>query len=669
MAQYTYVFTPLKVGHTTIKNRIIFGPHVTNMFPNFLPGERARAYYEERAKGGVGMIITGAQPVDEKADYYPYTQMAMWSDDVIEPLRRVTDTIHKYDCKFLTQLVHPGVHQPIDRNLEYPARAPSQVSAIEEPHMIPKELEKEEIVEIEQKFAAAADRAKKAGCDGAEIHGAHGYLISQFLTPLNNKRTDEYGGTPENRFRFCREVIDIARDRVGRNFVLGIRISNNDMYPGGLETEDMVQIARWIEETGKIDYINVSTGLYRSYNVMIPTHYTGLQPGYQAEFTSKIKEAVKAIPVFQTGRINSPSLIDRLIADGKCDGAIIVRQLIAEPEFANKAREGREDDIRPCMYCNQNCIAYINMGLPVGCNGNAATGYERELGIGTVKRAGQRKKILIIGAGPAGLECARIAAERGHEPVIYERADKVGGQVGLFIKMPGRIEVQDYISWLERQCKKQGVRINFGQEITEANMDSVLGKERPDAIVVATGAKAARDGRSAVTTEPIPGWQQDHVITYEEVILGRGKLGDRVLVVDELNDRIAPGVAEMAASQGKQVELITRWMNIGYQWLWFWNEMTWINARLDELRVKVVPNTWVKNISKGTVTCYNIFSGREWTTEADNVVLATMRYSTNNLYHLLKRRGVKNVYHIGDAVAPRKIYTSIRDGDKLARML
>lgn len=670
MSKYEHVFSPLKVGPVTIKNRIIWGPHVTNHWTNFLPDDRIAAYYEERAKGGVGMIIIGASSVDETADYYPFTQCGMWMDDVIPGLRKIADAVHKHDTKVLIQIMHPGVHQIPERDDVHPARAPSEVPAIEDPSYIPKELEKEEIWEIEEKFAKAAERAKKAGLDGVEIHGAHGYLIWSFLTPLKNKRTDEYGGSLENRFRFLREIIEKVRDRVGRDFVVGVRIINNDMYPGGMETDEIVEVAKMIEATGKVDYINVSTGLYRSFPIMIPSHYAGFPPGYQGEFTRKIKAAVKSIPVFQTGRINDAALIERIIASGDADGVIVIRQLIADPEFPNKAKEGREEDIRPCMYCNQNCIAHIIQGTRVSCQINAAADHELEWGIGTLTRASKRKKVVIVGAGPGGLECARVAAERGHDVVVYEKENEVGGQVRLFARLPNRSEPKDFITWLERQCNKHGVRFRLGTEVTAQNIDQILREEGADAVVIATGSRAARDGRSSVTTEPIPGWQSASVLTYEEVLTGAATVGNSVLIVDELGDRIAPGLAEMLAEQGKKVEIVTRWPNVSHYWLFYWNEQPLVYGRLSSLGIQVIPNTWVKSIEGGKVTLYNVYnSSAEEQRQYDTVILTTMKYANNQLYRALKDRGLSELYLIGDAVAPRRITHAVHDGHRVARQL
>jgi 2,4-dienoyl-CoA reductase-like NADH-dependent reductase (Old Yellow Enzyme family) len=669
MTTYSHLLSPLTIGPITIKNRVIFGPHVTGHWSgDFLATPRAKAYYEERARGGVGLIIVGAASVDETADYYPFTQHALFKDEVIPGLREIADAVHAHGTKIVQQLVHPGVHQIPERDTLHPGRAPSQIPAIEEPFYIPKELEIEEIIEIEDKFVRAAERVKQAGFDGVEMHVAHGYLLWAFLTPLKNKRTDEYGGSLENRFRFTREVLEKVRAAVGKDFVVGVRVISSDMYPGGLDVEECLQIAKMIEKTGTIDYISVSTGLYRSIHVMIPSHYSGFEPGYQGEFTRKIKSEVSA-PVFQVGKINDAALADHIIANGAADAVIMVRELIAEPHFVKKVEEGRIESIRPCIYCNQKCLAHIFIpGGHVECNVNPTAGEEFRWAAGSPGRSPARKKVLVVGAGPGGLECARTAVERGHEVVVYEKDAVVGGQMRLIRSLPGRSEIGNILDWLDREVRKLGVELKFSHPVTEDRVDAILAAEKPDAVVVASGARAARDGRSGLTTEPIPGWERPNVLSYEEVLNGAPhELGKRLLIVDELGDRIAPGIAEKLADGKRQVTIVTRWPNVFHMWGLYWNEIAFVYGRLDELGVRVVPASWVKEIRPGGARCFNVFSSREWDEAADSVILVTMKYSNMEPYKLLKAKGVKPLYLVGDAKSPRHIGDAMRDGYAAAR--
>lgn len=449
------LFSPLQLGGMTIRNRIIFGPHVTNHWPGHTADADTVAYYEERAKGGVGMVIIGAASVDENADNYPATQAGLWSDAVIPGLAGIGQATHRHDAKVLIQLIHPGLHQNPERHHSHaPAVSASQIPDVGRPFYVPRALDIDEIPALVDKFGAAAERAKAAGLDGVEIQFGHGYLISQFLTPLKNKRDDAYGGSLENRFRFGRQVIDAVRDSVGPDFVIGVRMNNSDMYEGGLEATDYAEVATMIEATDKVDYISVSTGLLRSMGHLVPSHYADLEPGYQAPRTQTLRRAVRRIPVFQVGKISSPDLAEQLIRDG-IDAVVLVRELIADPFWAQKAERHRVDQIRPCVYWNQGCVGRSNTGMRIECSLNPATAHERSYGEGTVKPAANPRRILVIGGGPAGMECARVASLRGHDVVLYEATERLGGQARHLAALPHRGEVANW-SELARTTSRAG---------------------------------------------------------------------------------------------------------------------------------------------------------------------------------------------------------------------
>lgn len=673
MAEYQYLFRPLPVGHKVLKNRIIWGPHVTNHWPNHLPDARTTAYFEERAAGGAGMIIIGASPVDARAEYSPFVQCALWDDACIPGLREIGAAVHRHDTVIVAQLVHPGAHQLPDHDpAHHHAVAPSQIPAVEEPFFIPRALEIDEIRDIEDRFAAAAGRAQEAGLDGIELHGAHGYLISAFLTPLKNKRADAYGGSLENRVRFLREIIAKVRARVGAEFIVGLRLSSSDMVDGGMEPEDVAEVARIVEADGGLDYIHCSLGLYRSIHYMIPSHYAGLEPGYQGELTAQIKAAVRELPVFVVGRINDPMLADKLIADGTADACVLIREMIAEPEFANKAQQNRIEEIRPCAYWNQSCVGHIFRGLRVECQMNAAAGRELEFGKGQLRPAAQPKHILLIGGGPAGLEFARIAASRGHRVTLHERGTELGGQVNQLARLPQRADVRNWVDWLVRQAHAQpSIDIRLQSDITRAKVAEVLAADRYDEIVIASGARAAGDGRSSITTEPIPGHDRPHVLTYEDLLQGQVPtlVTGRVVIVDELADRIAPGVAELLAGRGHEVEIVTRWPTVGHEYLARVNELPWTFERLDQLRVVCTPNAWIKHIGEASVTAFNVYSGREWEIDVDTVVLVTMKYSNTEPIDVLRQHASSPVHVIGDALAPRQVADAVLDATRLAHAL
>lgn len=671
MAEYQYLFTPLRVGPITLKNRIIFAAHATSFWepPEFLTNERAKAYYEERAKGGVAWIILPVSSVDERADYYPVCDIPWWKDEVIPGIREIVDRVHKHDCKISAQISHPGATQWTisELSLSHPAYAPSQIGSAHLAFAIPHELEVEEILELEEKFADAAERVKKAGCDGVEIMAVHEKLLSEFHSPLLNQRTDQYGGPVENRFRFIIEIAQKVRQRVGKDFLIGVRINDSDMVPFGLDVEDSAQGAKLIEASGAVDYISLCEGMYRSGHTSIPPQYTGFEPGYRAPLTAKIKAAVK-LPVFMSGLINDPGVAERLIADGVTDAVLIARGLIADPYFAEKATEGKEEDIRPCVHCNQGCVQrFITAGVSgLRCLVNPTAG--EEFRWGELTRAPSRKKVLVVGAGPGGLECARTLALRSHEVVIYEKEKEVGGQVRLLCKLPGgRTEFCTFIDWLERQVEKLGVRVNLEYEINEHNLDQILDKEKPDEIVCATGARAAKDGKSGTLPMPIPGSDLPNVFTYEAVLKGAEVFGNRVVILDDFKERTAPGIAEMLAEQGKEVEIISPAFSLQDPRFAQFAELALMLEKMDKLGVKMTPYVWALGIGEAKVTCVNIFNmGHMWDVEADSVVLVTAKDSNTDIYKALKAKGIKSRL-IGDAVAPRWILNAVRDGHELAR--
>jgi 2,4-dienoyl-CoA reductase-like NADH-dependent reductase (Old Yellow Enzyme family)/thioredoxin reductase len=669
MAEYKYLFTPIKLGPLTLKNRIVFAGH-TNEFVNpvtFLPTERTTGYFEERARGGAALIVLPLSSVDEKADYYPMAAFALWTDDIIPGIKSITDAAHKFDCKVIGGPGHSGGHSQCNVLLDEVSRDATQQPTVEQPGHIFKQMSKEEIVEVEDKFAAASVRLVKGGVDGIELLFGHGKLLWNFFSTITNKRKDEYGGSFENRCRFLLEVIGKVKKAIGSSVPLGVRLQTIALEPGGITVDDAVELAKVIESTDKADYIATVFSTYRSHQFETSTFYANLEPGWAGEFTRKIKAAVK-LPVSVCSKINDPGLADKMIADGKCDFVYLVRAMIADPHFAKKAMEGREEDIRPCIYCNQGCVGRANTRLNNGlrCSVNPTAGEEVRWGSWTFEKALVRKKVLVVGAGPAGLQCAMTSAERGHHVVVYDRENELGGQVRLIKKLPGMTLPQTFIDYLDRQLQKLGVKVNLGVEINSGNIDQILSTEKPDVVVVATGARPCKDGTAGALCEPIPGWDRKNVYTYEDVLLGKAQLGDRVLIIDDFSDRKSPGLAELIAGQGKKVEIITGRSNITDPYLSSWDDAAFMMPKLDELGVKITPYTWVKEITEKGATCYNVFSGREFELDLDNIIMVTTKYSNTELYELLKQKRIE-CFMIGDARAPRWILNATHDGHKLAR--
>lgn len=297
---------------------------------------------------------------------------------------------------------------------------------------------------------------------------------------------------------------------------------------------------------------------------------------------------------------------------------------------------------------------------------NPTVGEELRWGSWMFEKAARRKKVLVVGAGPAGLQCAITAAERGHDVVVYDREDETGGQIRLITRLPSQTYPQVFVDYLNRQLQKLGVKINLGVELTAKNIDEVLAREKPDVAVIATGARPARDGTAGATRAPIPGWERESVYTYEDVILGKARLGEKILILDDFSDRVAPGVAEFIAEQGKKVEIITGRSSITEPNLAVWSDAMFMLPKLDELGVKITPFTWVKQITEKGATCFYVFSGREYDVEAENIILVTTKLSNTELDDMFKQRGVER-HLIGDARAPRWIWNATHDGYKVAR--
>ena len=395
----------------------------------------------------------------------------------------------------------------------------------------------EEIQEVKEGFVKSASNLQAAGYDGIELHGAHGYLINQFMSPFTNHRTDAYGGSLENRLRFALEVIDAVREQVRDSMVLGIRISGDELIPGGLTQNDTREIAARLEGTGTLDYISVSVGIHETAYLTVGDMSVPL--GAAVYLATGIKEVVN-LPVFTVLRINDPVQAEQILAEGKADMIGMVRALICDPELPNKARNGRLDDIRKCMACIQEC----RRGAAICCTLNPAVGFEKELGTGTIKPAVAKKKVVVIGGGPGGLEAARIVAMRGHQAILYEKGSKLGGQVNIATRVPSRVDLGESIHYLSQQVRKLGVDIKLE---VEATADSIL-REKPDTVVLATG--------STPFVRDIPGATEGNieVTNVREVLEEKVDTGDNVVIFDYPGGFWeCCGTAEFLARKGKRV--------------------------------------------------------------------------------------------------------------------
>ena len=446
MTEYPHLFSEWQIRHTTMKNRVVFPPTcptwVSDPWNGLFTGQ-ATAYYEERARGGVGLIIIGATHVHPSSLMAPLLMPQLWDDRNIEPLREIADAVHRHGCKLAIQLWHSGVRGfPVykqaagfDPDATWYTLSPSQVPLGEFPGAsTPKQLDDDEIEEILEAYGSSAARAAAAGVDGVEFHMSHGYLPWQFLSPFYNKRTDRWGGSYENRLRFPVEALGRIRKAIGDDVFLGYRINSTSFWPGDLELEDVEKIVPDLERLADVDYVDVSAGVHHAF-IHTPMEF---EPGWEKAYARSIRE-VSSKPVLLVGRITTPDVAERLLAEGHGDAICLARQLFTDPDWVVKAAEGRADDIRRCVAANY-CWKSVSRGGRVQCVYNPELGREEIWGNGSLRRVADPKKVLVIGAGPGGLEYARIAAARGHEVVVVERESEVGGHVRLEALLPSRAE-------------------------------------------------------------------------------------------------------------------------------------------------------------------------------------------------------------------------------------
>ncbi len=660
--EYRYLFSPIDLGPVHLKNRVYLSSHYTVYVDREtrLPDQRMAPYYEERAKSGIGLICQSVADIHPTVEYGTMPTMRLYDRRIIPLLKEITARVHRHGTKMFLQIWHCG-QASSSFETGRPAMAPSPVPNT---FTIPKEMDRTEIEEMVQAFADGAAIAEEAGYDGIVLHGTHGYLIENFLSPFFNKRNDEYGGSLDNRMRFLMQVIERVRGVIGRRLALGIRLVGEELLPGGLDVEESTAIARRLEESEQLDFIDIDVGSYHNYHIGIGPMYVA--PHYNLLAAAPIKAALRKLPLLCVpGRLGTPQEAERVLADGQADMVGVARALIADPEWLLKAQQGRADDIRHCTYTNQYCLARLFRGIAIGCIQNPATGREKEWGIGTLTQAATKKRVMVVGGGPGGLEAARIAALRGHKVSLYEKAAELGGQVNLAARLPGREEIAEVTGWLARQMPKCGVEVHLKCEVTP----ELIAKLAPDALVIATGAEFSRTGFSGVIPEPIPGWNQPHVITPEQLLRGEKQSGQRVLILDEEHNQVAPGLAELLARQGKKVTLATSQPSIGGELL-FTMALPHVLARLAESGVEIIPTHYIKTIDGSSVQLFNVCAPQVEMrlTGIDTVVMVASKEIRDALS--APARGiVKELHAIGDCVAPRDIGAAIFEGHRVARSL
>jgi 2,4-dienoyl-CoA reductase-like NADH-dependent reductase (Old Yellow Enzyme family)/thioredoxin reductase len=562
----------------------------------------------------------------------------------------MSDAIHRHGALCLSQISHRG-RRGHSFYSGVPLWAPSDTR--EERHREwPHVMTKREIREVVDAWAAAAVRLQKGGYDGCDIPTYGGHLLENFLSPLTNRRTDEYGGSLENRTRLTCEVLRAVRDAVGPDFIIGIRHSGDHYVPGGLSREDLLAIARHVDALGIADYWMVSgsnTETLKFEAMVTPSLYH--PHGLFNELAALTRSVVK-VPVIVAGRVSTVEQAEAALAAGVCDLVGMTRALIADPELPRKSVEGRLEDIRVCVGASEGCIGRLRQGKAIGCVQNPVIGREAELG--EIRPAAHPKRVVVIGGGAAGLEAARVAALRGHRVTLFEASPDLGGQILAAARAPKRQDYAVIATWLAAQVRKAGVDVRVSAPVTASEVVA----QAPDAVIVATGATAR--------IPELPGIDLPHVTTTVDVLLGRVTPGRRVVVVDEDGHYAGPTTADLLAGRGCQVTLISKYFMVGEDI----DEgiRSDLYARLFGQDVVLQPLTAAKALVPGGLRTRHTFSGAEAIIEADTVVLSFGGKANDALYHELDGR-VPELRLVGDAVSPRRIHDALLDGTRAARAL
>ncbi len=641
--QFPNLFSPLRIGRVEVANRISFSAHLTNLAADGLPTDRLMHYLAARARGGAGLIITEEQSVHPTDRAYEHLIEA-FRPQVVPGYQKITRAVHAYETRIFAQLNHNG--QQCSGSLSrLPVWAPSPIPDVLY-RETPKAMEPEDIVEVIEYFCRSAVHVREGGFDGVELQFGHSSLARQFMSPLTNFRSDEYGGAFENRLRFAVELIAAVRKTLGTDFTLGVRLCADELIPGGLTLDDAKQIAQYLQEKGGLDFFNLTLSTF--YNLYLVGGTLHLPLGYAVPLAAGIKE-VATLPVFATGRINDPTLAERVLAEGQADMIGVVRGQIADPDFASKARQGRTEEIRYCIACNQNCYGRVGLNKTIGCVQNPAVGCEDTEGEANLRPTLRKKRVLVVGGGPGGMWAAKTAALRGHDVTLVERGEELGGQILLAVKGAGREEFGVIVRNERNQLKHLGVPVELGVEMTPA----LLFDRSPDAVIVATGSRPKAC--------PVGGADGPKVFNVWQVLMGQADLGENVVLIDYDGHHQATATAELLAELGKKVHVITSSLFVGAE-LGPSQDLYLTRQRLLQKGVTFTPDFAVMEIKGTEIHGFNVYSN-VWDVLGgyDSVVTAMGNDADDGLYFALKGK-VPELYRIGDCVAPRRVDMAIHEG-------
>ena len=652
MARYGNLFEPIKVGRVTIPNRIVRSAHGT-----LLTGESLIAYHEARARGGVGMSTMEATSVHPRAP----SILPLYSDACLPFYEEISRRVHAHGMKLFQQLYHPGASHPGVN----PQPETWSCSAIPNvmTGVVPIAMTKVMIDDVVNCFATAAVRCRDAGLDGVDIHASSGYLIHEFLSPALNHRTDEYGGSPENRMRFLVEVINAVRAAVGdAEFAVGVRLPNEDHVPGGLVAAENARIAQAVEPL--VDYVSLHMGAYWRFHTLIAPSDDPL--GAEMEANRVITRAVSK-PTIVVGRIMTLDHASAIVASGEGDMVSMVRALIADPGLVNKARDGQEHRIRPCIGTNMGCVGQLMSSGVLGCVVNIAAAREDRISFEPDAKASFVKKVLVVGGGPAGLEAARTAALRGHAVELHEATSRLGGQVRLAAQAPHRADVGAITSWLTEEIESLGVVVHLNSMVDAEKVAQIAADE----VIIATGTTPRTDGFQVSTpAQPIPGYDLPHVLDSWRLfgVGAKPDLRGPAVVFDDTGTFEAISAADVLLKAGLSVTMVSRMQQLGEKVPFPPSTVEAARERLMSGDFEFIGGHYLRGITGNDVEVGVLFTDRSRRIGANTVVLVGFNEPNRDLAEALTATGVSH-HLIGDARGRNSIMTAIHDGANLGRVI
>ncbi|MBS3649469.1 FAD-dependent oxidoreductase [Pseudaminobacter sp. 19-2017] len=652
------LFTPVALRGRMLRNRIVFGAHTANMAVEGLPTERHAAYYAERAIGGAAMIVVEPMPVHAAA-VLTRGNFRHSDDSVIPHFRKVTDAIRSNGAIAIQQLYHVGQHSDADNSFHAgwsPSGLPSYHDSDGSHRMTEAEIE-----ETIDGFVQAARRCREAGFDGVEVWAAYHSMLDQFWTPWSNRRDDRWGGSLENRTRMSREVMSRIRKECGEDFIVGLAINDEPEVEVALQREALAEIIALHDRDALMDYVTCGSGSYFDFHKLMPTFLYPEKLG--ADLASVLKSAVKHALVTAESHIRTPENAESVLSEGKADLVSIVRGQIADPHLAAKAAADRPQDIRGCLSCNQMCWGRRSRDYWISCVINPSAGREWEWGGDRFSPAERPKRVFVVGGGPAGLEAARVAAERGHQVVLAEASDRPGGQFRLAGLQPRRAQIVDLIDWYERQLSQLGVEVRYGAYVEAEDVE----REGADHVIVATGSLPPEGAfqRALPQFDQIPGGGR--ALSAEAVMAREARPGKRVIVLDEGGNWKGCGTAWKLAEEGHEVTLVTPDPLVGKELQRTAADVP-LRRNLARLGVRFVTESAIVHWEGAIARVASLLDGSERQIEADALVFAATNMAEDSLALELAARGIAFTA-IGDCTAARQAAYAIHDGRKAALAL